>query len=188
MKILVLSGSNMGRKTRIATQAVYQLLSEIAPEHELNYINLQDKTLEMSDGRHFLDYKGDTLEVTQAIMASDVIVIGSPIFQASIPGNLKNVFDLLPQDAFLGKTVSLVMTAGSWKHFLVGEQHLKPILSYMKANLLPNYVFLIDTDFGTEGIENDEIQLRLKKLVEDTLLLAETYQKMQSLQEEDYGF
>lgn len=178
----------MGRKTRIATQAIYQLLGELASGHELTYINLQDKCIDMSDGRHFLDYKGDTLELTQAIMESDVIMIGSPIFQASIPGNLKNVFDLLPQNALLGKTVSLVITAGSQKHFLVGEQHLKPILSYMKANLLPNYVFLVDTDFGAERIENDDIQLRLKKLVEDTLLLADTYQMMQSLQEQSYDF
>ena len=58
--------------------------------------------------------------------------IGFPIFQASIPGSLKNVFDLLPVNAFHDKVIGLVATAGSSKHYLIPEMHLKPILSYMK--------------------------------------------------------
>lgn len=188
LKILVLSASNIGRKTRLATEAFYDILQETAPDHQLTYLNLQDKNIDMSDGRHYLDYKGDTLALTSTIMESDIIVIGSPIFQASIPGNLKNVFDLLPQDALLNKTVSLIITAGSEKHFLVPEQQLKPILSYMKANILSSYVFLIDTDFGIDGIESDDIYLRLQKLAGDTLLLGQTYSQMLQAQENSYGF
>ena len=49
---------------------------------------------------------------------------------------------MLPQNALEFKTVSMVVAAGSDKHFLIPEIQLKPILGYMKANIVPNYVFL----------------------------------------------
>jgi FMN reductase len=62
-------------------------------------------------------------------MDADAIIIGTPIFQASIPAALKNVFDLLPTSAFLDKVVGVIATAGSSKHYLIPAQHLLPILT-----------------------------------------------------------
>ena len=157
-------------------------------DYEVQYINLQEKDMMFSDGRNYLDYKDDTKEVTQAIMESDVLFIGSPIFQASIPASLKNVFDLLPQNALEFKTVAMLITAGSEKHFLIPETQLKPILGYMKANIVPNYVFLLDTDIINGEIMNHDVEFRIRTLVEDTMVLAETYKEVWRKQEESYGF
>lgn len=157
-------------------------------EHVIKYLNLQEKNIEFSDGRNYLDYTGDTAEVTRAIMASDVIFIGTPIFQASIPASLKNIFDLLPQNALQFKTVSILITAGSEKHFLIPEMQLKPILSYMKANIVPNYVFLLDTELIGNDITSDDVHFRIDTLIEDTIILAEAYQEVWRKQEERYGF
>lgn len=121
-------------------------------------------------------------------MDSDVIFIGTPIFQASIPASLKNIFDLLPQNALEFKTVSMLVTAGSEKHFLIPEIQLKPILSYMKANIVPNYVFLLDTEFIVDEITSDDVHFRMDTLIEDTMVLAEAYQEVWRKQEESYGF
>jgi FMN reductase len=43
-----------------------------------------------------MDYTGDTRVVLEKIMEADAYIIGTPVFQASIPGTLKNLFDLLP--------------------------------------------------------------------------------------------
>lgn len=189
MNVLVLSASNIGKKTKTATEALFQTLeNDFASEHKITYLNLQEKDMQFSDGRNFLDYKGDTAEVTQAIMNSDVIFIGTPIFQASIPASLKNVFDLLPQNALQFKTVGLLVTAGSDKHFMIPEMQLKPILAYMKANIVPNYVFLLDTEIIGEEIMNDDVHFRIGTLIEDTMILAETYQQVWAKQEESYGF
>lgn len=189
MKILVLAGSNVGDKTTIASQAVLKVLKEkYEEENEIQFIDLQEKEMVFSDGRNHLDYTGDTAEVAQAVMDADVIVFGSPIFHASIPGSLKNVFDLLPQDALQYKTVAMIVTAGSSKHYLIPEQQLKPILGYMKANIVPNYVFVLDTDYDQDEIANDDVLFRLDKLVEDTMVLAKSYQQIWKEQEESYGF
>lgn len=188
MKILVLSASNVGTKTSIATKEAYQILQTKYPEHELSYLNLKDKELVFSDGRNYLDYSGDTAEVTRAVMATDILILGSPIFQASIPGVLKNLFDLLPQNALRDKTVSMIITAGSDKHFLVAEQQLKPILSYMKANVLQTYAFIRDIDYGLNEIESDDVFFRLDTLIEDTVMLGMTYQEIIQAKEAAYGF
>lgn len=189
MNILVLSASNIGKKTKTATEVLFNTLREqYDSKHTLTYLNLQEKDVQFSDGRNYLDYKEDTAEVTQAIMASDVIFIGTPIFQASIPASLKNIFDLLPQNALQFKTVGLMVTAGSDKHFMIPEIQLKPILAYMKANVVPNYVFLLDTDIIGEDITSDDVHFRIGTLIEDTMLLAETYQQVWEKQEDLYGF
>ncbi len=189
MNILVLSASNVGNRTKAATQAVFEAVKkQTTDDQTVNYINLQEKEMMFSDGRNVLDYRGDTGEVTQAIMESDVIFLGTPIFQASIPASLKNIFDLLPQNALEFKTVSMIVTAGSDKHFLIPEIQLKPILGYMKANIVANYVFILDAEIIDQEITNDDVYFRIDTLVEDTLVLAETYQEVWNKQEESYGF
>lgn len=154
----------------------------------VDMIDLKDYQLVFSDGRHYLDYDGDTVYVTEKIMQADLIFIGTPIFQASIPGTLKNIFDLLPTHAFKEKVVGLVVTAGSQKHYLVVEQQLKPILSYMKAIVSSQYVFIEERDFHFQTIVNDDVQFRLQALVEDTLLLKDSYNEMRQKLEAKYDF
>lgn len=188
MNILVLSGSNAGNKTRIATTLLKEKLEVQYRGETINYINLQDVDLPFSDGRNYLDYGGDATEVLTAIIEADVIFIGSPIFQASMPAALKNIFDLLPQNALEGKTVSMLITAGSDKHFLIPEYNYKPILSYLKANIVPRYVFILDTNFIDGELQGDDVHLRLDRLIDDTMVLSETFKEVTAKKEAQFGF
>src|SRR4051794_35605894 len=133
MKIVGLSGSNVGSKTRTAMNYTVNVLAEKYPEAEVTLIDLAEYVVQFSDGRNYMEYEGDTKFIAQTIMEADAIIIGTPVFQASIPATLKNIFDLLPVNAFRDKVVSMVVTAGTPKHYLMAEQQLKPILAYMKA-------------------------------------------------------
>lgn len=188
MKIVVISGSNVGTKTRTAMNYVVKAATEKYPEEEIILLDLADYEMQFSDGRNYLEYTGDTGHVTKTIMEADAIIIGTPVFQASIPAALKNIFDLLPQNAFLNKVVSLVVTAGSSKHYLIAEQQLKPILSYMKAQIVQTYVFIEEKDFYRKEIINDDVLLRLDRLVEDTAVLTKTYLEILRANEEAYDF
>ncbi|CAI3479092.1 MAG: NAD(P)H-dependent oxidoreductase [Enterococcus cecorum] len=183
MKVVTLSSATIGSKTAIAIQKATDYLKQKFTEIEVEMIDLREKNLVFSDGRNYLEYSGDTLEVTSKLMQADAIIIGTPIFQASIPGSLKNIFDLLPEKALRDKVVSIVVTAGSSKHYLVSEMQLKPILSYMKAQVLPEIVFIEGQDFNRHEIENIDIHFRLEKLVEDTVLMTEVYQEFKAKQD-----
>jgi FMN reductase len=188
MNIVVVSSSKVGVKTQTATKKVAGLIQEHYPEASLTLLDLKELDIAFSDGRNYLDYTGDTGYLTKTVMDADVIFIGSPTFQGSIPATLKNIFDLLPENALYHKTVAIIMTAGTPKHFLVAETQLKPILSYMKANIVPNYVFIEDKDFVLQEIVNDDVLLRLETLVENTMVLARTYREIWRQQEESYDF
>ena len=188
MKIVGLSGSKVGSKTRTAMDYTINALKESYPHLETTLVDLADYDVQFSDGRNYLEYEGDTKYVAQTIMEADAIIIGTPIFQASIPATLKNIFDLLPINAFRDKVVSMLVTAGSSKHYLVAEQQLKPILSYMKAQIVQTYVFIEEKDFYRKEITNDDVLYRINRLVEDTVVLTETYAKIREAKEAEYDF
>ncbi|MEH7237941.1 NADPH-dependent FMN reductase [Bacillus sp. JJ1562] len=188
MKIVGLSGSKVGSKTRTAMEYTVKELTEQYADIEVTLIDLADYVVQFSDGRDYREYEGDTKYVAETIMDADAIIIGTPIFQASIPATLKNIFDLLPEKAFRDKVVSMLVTAGSSKHYLVVEQQLKPILSYLKAQVVQTYVFIEEKDFYRKEIVNDDTIFRIQRLVEDTVVLTETYTNIWKVKEEEYGF
>lgn len=188
MKIVGLSGSIVGSKTRTAMDYTVKSIAEKYPDAEVTIIDLADYNVQFSDGRNYLEYEGDTGFITKTIMEADAIIIGTPIFQASIPATLKNIFDLLPVNAFRDKVVSMLITAGSPKHYLIAEQQLKPILAYMKAQIVQTYVFIEEKDFHRKEIVNDDVLFRIERLAEDTIVLTETYTKIRTEKEASYDF
>ncbi len=188
MKIVGISGSIVGSKTKTAMNYVDKEFKEKYPDIEFTLLDLADYQIQFSDGRNYLEYQGDTGFVTKTIMEADAIVIGTPIFQASIPATLKNIFDLLPINAFRDKVISMFVTAGSAKHYLVLEQQLKPILSYMKGQIVQTYVFIEEKDFHQKQIVNDDVFFRIERLVEDTVVLTETFTKVREEKEAKYDF
>ncbi len=188
MKIVLLSGSNVGSKTRTAMDYTLKIATEKYPDAEITLLDLTEYEMVFSDGRNYWEYEGDTKYVTETIMAADAIVIGTPVFQASIPATLKNIFDLLPVDAFRDKIVSMLVTAGTAKHYLMVEQQLKPILAYMKAQIVQTYVFVEEKDFYRKEITNDDVLFRIERLVEDTVVLTETYTSIREAKEAAYDF
>ncbi len=188
MNIVVIAGSVAGSKTRTAARYTADYVKSHHAEHETTLVDLAEYSLEFSDGRNYLDYSGDTGRIAQTLMAADIVLVGSPIYQASIPGALKNVFDLLPTDGLRDKVVGMFITAGSQRHNLIPEIQLKPILSYLKAHIVETYVFIEDRDFQGSEIANDDVHFRLQRLIDDALTLATVYERVRELQDEQYGF
>jgi FMN reductase len=188
MKIVVLSGSVAGTKTRTVAGYAATTLADAHPDHDVDLLDLAEFDVVPSDGRNYLDYTGDTATVVRAIMAAEVLIVASPVYQASIPGVLKNVLDLLPTDGLTDKVVSMIVTAGSLRHSLVPEVHFKPIFSYLKAHLVANYVFIEEKDIHRGEIIDDDVYLRIQRLIEDTLTLAEVYAEVRARKDAEYGF
>jgi FMN reductase len=82
----------------------------------------------------------------------------------------------------------MLITAGSPKHYLIAEQQLKPILAYMKAQIVQTYVFIEEKDFNRKEIVNDDVLFRIDRLVEDSVMLTETYTKIRQEKEAKYDF
>lgn len=173
MKIIAITGSVAGRKTRVALDYVIQEIAKHNHTIDTEIINIGDYDLQFSDGRSVDQYNSDTQYVINSIMEADALIVGTPTYQTSIPGALKNIFDLLPMHALGDKSAGIVVTAGSPKYFLMAEQQLKPILSYMGARIVQKYVFIEDCDFDGLEIKNDNILDRLRNLGDDVICSVE---------------
>ena len=188
MRIVGIAGSIVGSKTLTAVKKVLDSIKEKNAEIEVELIDLADYQIQFSDGRDFRDYKDDTKKVVEKIMSADAYIIGTPTFQASIPGTLKNIFDLLPINVFKDKVIGVVATAGSAKHYLMVEHHLKPILNYMKAIVVSKYAFVEEKDYLNGEIVDDEIIFRLNRLAEDTVIMINAIKAVLEAKDKTYPF
>jgi FAD reductase [NAD(P)H] len=141
MKLLGISGTLIGEKTLAVVNSVVDRAARLDPSLETEVLNLKEYALEFCDGRDPLHYNEDTRGAIEKVLSADCFIIGTPIFQASLSGALKNLFDLLPTTAFRNKVVGFVGTGGTYQHFLVVENQLKPIAGYFRAYIAPDYVY-----------------------------------------------
>ncbi|MBM7577862.1 NADPH-dependent FMN reductase [Jeotgalibacillus terrae] len=171
MKILALSGSLSGSKTFTMIKESASLLKEY--EHvEVEAINLAEYKIDFCDGRDPLTYKGDTDQIIRKFIEADAFVIGTPIYRGSLTGALKNVFDLIPNDALRGKVIGFVATGGTYHHYLAIEHQLNPLASYFRAHIVPGGVYAHNDHFEHGHLADPEIKNRLKELTHSLVSLT----------------
>lgn len=162
MKILLVDGTVFGRKTGAVLQQVQRYIADLNTDLELEILYFSDLKHQILDGSPLND---DMKMMIQKFEEADGYIIASPIFQASIPGVLKNAFDMIPPKALRYKPAAMVGNGGTYQHHLVLENQLKPILDYFRCLVTPNYVYTHADHFDVENnIVDEEIHARLKEL------------------------
>ena len=80
MRVVVLSGSNVGTKTRTAMNYTVAEIEKNYPDRTVTLLDLADYDMQFSDGRNYLTYTGDTKYIAETVMNADALIIGTPIF------------------------------------------------------------------------------------------------------------
>ena len=114
---------------------------------------------------------------------ADVVVVATPVYKAAYSGVLKVFLDLLPQDAFKGKTILPLATGGSPHHMLAVDYALRPVLQSLGARHILQGIFATDSQvkLTPEGSYHVDVGIgaRLDEAVE--ALMTETA-KLSALQ------
>ncbi len=175
MKLVGVSGTLSGQKTSQTVFAVLNAAKQLNREVEEELIDLKDYEIEFMQGWPLSYYNDDTQTVVNKILEADGIVLGTPIYQASIAGALKNLLDLMPERAFKGKVVGYISNAGSDKHFMVAQYTLEPIIHFLGGIIPPRNVFVNFDDFDPEDhiIINERVKERIVQFAKDMLTLME---------------
>ena len=169
MKLVGVSGALAGDKTSIAVSDVLHTARRLDPTVKIELIDLREYEIEFFNGAPLADYNADTWNVVQKITSADFLLFGTPIYQASISGALKNLFDHLPEYAFRNKVTGMVATGWSNRHFLVLEYHLRSILSYFKGLVPSENVFIHNDafDIESEAFIDERVTERIQKLAKE---------------------
>lgn len=171
MKILGISGTIVGAKTAIIVQEVLDEIEKIHPKAETELLDLRDYDVQFCDGRNPVEYTGETKEVIDIINSADCFIIGTPIFQGSITGVLKNLFDLVPISTFRKKVMGFVGTGGTYQHVVI-ENQLKPIAGFFRSFVAPSYVYVHSEDFNEQNeISHPDSLRRIESLAQEVVQL-----------------
>ncbi|NNU88093.1 NADPH-dependent oxidoreductase [Geobacillus sp. MR] len=168
MKVLGISGTIVGSKTAILVNRVLKEIKEISPQSEVTLLDLRDYNMEFCDGRKTELYNADTQKIIELVSLADAFVIGFPVFNCSMPAPLKNVFDLVSPDVFRNKVMGFIANGGTYQHYLVIENQLKPIAGYFRAYVAPNYVYAHTDHFNSNNeIQDADVVRRIKDLAHE---------------------
>ncbi len=172
MKLVAIVGSVTapGRLIR----AITQLLDDTRAAHdgvETQLIDLADLRIAFADGRPPEQYQDDTAAVVRSVREAEAVILASPVYRGSITGALKNLLDHLPPEA-LSKPVGIVAMGATLHHFLGADRHLRDILSWFGAIVVPVSVYLVSSDFA-EGKLSDEARQELSELADAALKLVQ---------------
>ncbi|MBT2639719.1 NAD(P)H-dependent oxidoreductase [Bacillus sp. ISL-39] len=172
MKILGISGTILGAKTAVLVEAVLKEIKKINPQIETKLLDLRNYDMQFCDGRNPELYNEDTKKIIKEVRDADIYLVGSPIFNGSMPAPLKNVFDLIPPDVFRHKVMGFVANGGTYQHYLVIENQLKPIAGYFRCFVAPSYVYANANHFNVDNeiIEKGVLE-RIHALAEELVIM-----------------
>ncbi|MFD1708904.1 NADPH-dependent FMN reductase [Siminovitchia sediminis] len=172
MKLLGISGTVTGSKTKIVIQRVLDEVKAQNLDVDVELLDLSEYDVQFCDGRDPALYTGDTKKVIDIVSSADFFIIGTPIFNGSLSGALKNLFDLVPVKAFRNKVMGFVATGGTYQHYLVIENQLKPIAGYYRAYVVPDYVYAHDSHFNDQKqISDPDLMQRISNLAHQAVYM-----------------
>jgi len=143
MSVLLIAGSpsERSRTAALLDAAGQRLATRGAQVDRLRVRDLSPQALLLADFGH--------RSISQAIgqvARAQVIIVATPVYKAAYSGVLKVFLDLLPQDAFKGKTVLPLATGGSPNHMLALDYALRPVLQSLGARHILSGIFAIDAE------------------------------------------
>ncbi|SDI09051.1 FMN reductase/FAD reductase [NAD(P)H] [Alteribacillus persepolensis] len=181
MKIIGLSGTIIGSKTSVAIQHILEEVKKADTSVETECIDLREYSIEFCDGREAHHYNADTRKVIEKMSYADVYIIGTPIFNASMSGALKNTLDLIPPSVFHKKVMGFVATGGSSEHYFVIENQLKTIAGYYQAYVTTNNMLIHRNSFGDNNkIIDKKTAEKMTALADELVLMGKNLTKITS--------
>ena len=153
-----------GRLHRAAEGAIDRAAERGTTADLLDLVTIQ---IGFADGTPPADLTDDTGAAIAALESAKALIVATPIYRGSMTGSLKNLFDLTPVPALQGKVVGLVAMGASDHHYLGAERHLRDVLAFFGAVVMPVAVYLNGGDF-TDGVPGERAETALDQLFATT--------------------
>jgi FMN reductase len=111
-------------------------------------------------------------EVRDAIVASDVLIVATPVYRATYTALTKTIFDLLPMGSLEGTAVVPIATGFVPDHSLSVDHGLRPLVASLGGWTVPTGVYAARSDVGDDGVPSEPVATRLAAAVTEALTLA----------------
>jgi FMN reductase len=168
LRVVLGSTTPPGRLHRAADGAIERAA---AGGTSVDLLDLGTLRLGFADGTPVEDLTDDTAAAIEALDSAAALILATPVYRGSLTGALKNLLDLTPVPALQGKVVGLVAMGASDHHFLGAERHLRDVLAFFGAVVMPVAVYLNGKDFA-DGVPGERAESALDQLFTATVATA----------------
>jgi len=109
-----------------------------------------------------------------AVGAAQVLVLGTPIYRAAYSGQLKAFFDLLPQQALVGKVAGLISTGAVAQHALAIDHALRPLVASLGGLSAARSIYATDETYpgGGDAAVPEALAVQVRELAEELVKLG----------------
>jgi FMN reductase len=154
--VLVSAGTGEPSSTRLLADRIAAKLSDVlvdaGTQPSLAAIELAPLSADIA-GAIVGGVTSDRLTATMTHLAdADIVVVSTPVYKAGLSGLFKSYVDVLDDDLLVGKPVVLAATAGSPRHAMVVDDHLRPLFAYMRAVTVPTSLFAAPEDWADPAL------------------------------------
>ncbi|MDQ7994033.1 MAG: CE1759 family FMN reductase [Propionicimonas sp.] len=134
------------------TQAAIGRLGEVGITATATVIDLGPLAVDIARAL-VAGFPGDRIQhAIDALATADAVIAATPVYKAGISGLFKSFVDLLDNDLLIAKPVVLAATAGSSRHAMVADDHLRPLFAFFRALPAPTGVFAAPEDWNTPDL------------------------------------
>jgi FMN reductase len=153
-------------------RALDEALDRVDPgQARTELFDLGQLSVAFADGRPPADLGDDTATVVDALASADAVVLATPIYRGTLTGALKNLIDHVPVQALRDTPVAIVAMGATDHHSLGAERHLRDILAWFGALVVPTAVYLTSRDFA-DGVPGERAVAELDAVLASALALA----------------
>jgi FMN reductase len=152
-------------------RAVGEALARAPDGVEVELIDLGERRVAQADGRPLDSLDDDTPATVAAIAAADAVLLATPVYRGSMTGTLKNLLDHVPVDALRDTPVAIVAMGASDHHYLGAERHLRDVLAFFGALVVPTASYLSSRDFE-DGVPVARAESELDAVIGAAVALA----------------
>src|SRR5436189_784638 len=118
--------------------------------------------------------RGSASQLTDAlarVAEARIVVAGTPVYRATYSGLLKVFFDLLPQDALIGKIGVPIVTGDGAAHALAIDHGMRPLFASIGATVVAGGVYATSAQLP-DGKAGPELLAAVDRAVREALSLA----------------
>lgn len=146
--VVISAGTGVPSSTRMLGDAISKSIANQLPGTQITAVELRDHAVSIAHAMTGGFTNPELSEVVRQVEGADIIVAVTPVFKASMSGLFKSFFDILDNNAVEGKTVILGATGGSSRHSLVIDMAMRPLLAYLRANVVPTGIYAAPEDWS----------------------------------------
>jgi FMN reductase len=124
-------------------------LAELGVEARTEVVELREHAHDLANNLLTGFPSGGLRKAVDTVVGADALVAVTPIFTASYSGLFKTFFDVLDDQALVGRPVLIGATGGTARHSLALEHAVRPMFAYLRSVVVPTSVYSASEDWGS---------------------------------------